>query len=120
MPSKEIKRNRKARQNWSFKHRPEANEPRRSRQRQPLEDDTLFAFVIDYIERNQGDYPTLQRCADHFGTTITAIENAVNCFEQTDTRGVDLIVAFRMGSGVAEITNKRDYQVEAWNDGGRN
>jgi hypothetical protein len=118
MPSKEVKRNRKARQNWSFKHRPEANEPRRSRQRQPLEDDTLFAFVIDYIERNQGRFPTLRVCADHFGTTLVAIENAVSCFDQTDKRGVDLIVAYRAGSGVAEITNRADYEVEAWSDGG--
>lgn len=119
MPSKELKRDRKARQNWSFKHKPEPNEPRRARTRQPLEDDTLFAFVIDYMERNKGRFPSLRTCADHFGTTLTAVENAVTCFEQTETRGVDLIVAYRCGSGVAEIQNKGDYEVEAWSDGGQ-
>lgn len=117
MPSKQLKRDKKARQNWSFKHKPEPNEPRRSHTREPLEDDTLFAFLIDYQERHK-DWPTLRACADKFGTTLTAIENAVTCFNQTEKRGVDMIVAYRVGSGVAEIENRRDYKVEAWSDHG--
>lgn len=85
------------------------------KRREPLEDDTLFAFLIDYEERKK-DWPTLRECADHFGTTLRAIENAVSLF-QDDDRGVDLIVGYRVGNGYTEITNRADYKVEAWDDG---
>lgn len=95
---------------------PKAPAPVQRKRREPLDDDTLFAFVTNYQERNK-DWPTLRVCADHFSTTLTAIENAVSMFEINEGRGVDLIVGYRAGSGIAEIKERGAYKVEAWDDG---
>lgn len=84
---------------------------------EPLDDESLFAFVIDYQEKSQ-DWPTVRTIAEHFRVTQARVEEAVSAFDGDDGRGVDLIVAYRtMGSGVAEIKGSGNYKVEAWDDG---
>jgi hypothetical protein len=83
---------------------------------EPLDDDSLFAFVVDYQERSQ-DWPTLRVVAEHFSVTQGFAEEAIEAFDSSGRRGLDLIVAYRLGSGVAEIKGRGNYKVEAWDDG---
>lgn len=67
----------------------------------PLDDNTLFAFVVDANERTH-DWPTVQHVAQHFGVTPARVADAIRDFDTDEGRGVDLIAGDK---------------VEAWDDG---
>ena len=84
-----------------------------------LTPEALFKYASDFArlsERtNQGTvYPTIKACAQHFGTTQRAIEEAANDYSGPDYLG--LIVAYRAGNRVGNLKGGAR-QIEAYKGG---
>lgn len=88
------------------------------RKRPPAEKltpDSLFVFASTYAattaqSSRMFEFPTIKEAADHFGTSMKAIEET--CEDHCEKGYLGLIVGFKNQSGYGAF-NKRDRMVEA-------
>lgn len=85
-----------------------------------LNPEALFNFASDFAKRSElagkgSEYPTFRQCADEFGVSLQAIEDAIEDFSGIEHAGyMDAVVAIQVGNGIAKIERKADYLVEAY------